>query len=142
MAMTRRLDGKVALISGTGGGIGQAASLLFAAEGATVVGTDIDAEAAIRTEKLVQDSGYAMVSVAPLDVSTPEAAQAWVDEAVSTCGGFDIIYNNAGDTRFAPFADMTVADYEHTIRNETWGHLALHPGGVAPPHCPRWGRRP
>jgi NAD(P)-dependent dehydrogenase (short-subunit alcohol dehydrogenase family) len=89
--MTGRLDGKVALISGTGGGIGQAASLLFAAEGATVVGTDIDAEAAMRTQKLVQDSGYAMVSVAPLDVSTPEAAHAWVDQAVLACGGFDIL---------------------------------------------------
>src|SRR6202048_4638535 len=140
MAMTRRLDGMVALISGTVGGIGQAASLVFAAQGATVVGTDIDAEAARRTQKLVQDSGYAMVSVAPLDVSTPEAARAWMDEAVAACGGFDILYNNAGDTRFAPFADMTVADYEHTIAHElgvtwhcteaAWPHLIARGGGV------------
>jgi NAD(P)-dependent dehydrogenase (short-subunit alcohol dehydrogenase family) len=140
MTMTQRLAGKVALISGTGGGIGRAASLLFAAEGATVVGTDINAEAAMTTERLVHDSGYAMVSVAPLDVSTPEAAHAWVNAAVSTCGGVDILYNNAGDTRFAPFADMTVADYEHTIRNElgvtwhctqaAWPHLIARGGGV------------
>jgi len=131
--MTRRLDGKVALISGTGGGIGQAAALLFAGEGATVVGTDINPEAATSTQKLVEDSGYAMLSVAPLDVSTPEAARAWVNEAVEAYGGFDILYNNAGDTRFAPFADMTVADYEHTIRNElgvAWPHLIARGGGV------------
>src|ERR1700738_839161 len=86
VTMTGRLDGKVALISGTGGGIGQAASRLFAAQGAPVVATALDAEAARRTQKLVQDSGYAMVSVAPLDVSTPEAARAWMDEAVAAWG--------------------------------------------------------
>jgi meso-butanediol dehydrogenase/(S,S)-butanediol dehydrogenase/diacetyl reductase len=140
MTMAGRLSGKVALISGTGGGIGRAASLLFAAEGARVVGTDVDAEAAARTQELVRDSGYAMLSIAPLDVSTPEGAHAWVDDAVKACGGFDILYNNAGDTRFAPFADMSVADYEHTIRNElgvtwhctqaAWPHLIARGGGV------------
>jgi NAD(P)-dependent dehydrogenase (short-subunit alcohol dehydrogenase family) len=140
MTMAGRLSGKVALISGTGGGIGRAASLLFAAEGARVVGTDVDAEAAARTQELVRDSGYAMLSIAPLDVSTPEGAHAWVDDAVKACGGFDILYNNAGDTRFAPFADMSVADYEHTIRNElgvtwhctqaAWPHLIARGAGI------------
>ena len=138
--MTGRLAGKVALISGTGTGIGQAAALLFAEQGALVVGADIDPDAAARTRDLLRDEGYTMVSVAPLDLSVPAQASLWIETALEHCDGIDILYNNAGGTRFAPFAAMTEADYDYTIRNElgvtwhctqaVWPHFIARGGGV------------
>ena len=52
-----RLAGKVALITGTGGGMGRAAAILFAAEGARVVGCDIDAAGSARTVELARQAG-------------------------------------------------------------------------------------
>lgn len=57
--MTGRLSGKVALVTGAGAGIGQGCALLFAAQGATVVGCDIDPAAAERTQKLAAERGWA-----------------------------------------------------------------------------------
>ena len=138
--MMGRLEGKVALISGTGGGIGRAAALLFAAHGAAVVGTDINAETNRETEDLMDRRGMSMLSVAPLDISTADGARAWVDAAMEAHGGIDILYNNAGGTRFAPFAEMTAEDYEFTMRHElgitwhctqaAWPHLIARGGGV------------
>ncbi len=65
--MTARLNGKVALISGTGSGMGRAAARLFAAEGAIVVGTDVNADANSETTELVRKDGNTMTSIAPLD---------------------------------------------------------------------------
>lgn len=138
--MTGRLDSKVALISGTGSGIGRAAARLFAAVGALVVGTDIDADSNKETAELVRQDGFAMTAVNALDLSKPDQARSWVDAAVAEHGGIDILYNNAGGTRMVPFADMTVEDYEFTIRNEldvtwhctqaAWPHLIARGGGV------------
>lgn len=137
--MTGRLSGKVALISGTGGGIGRAAARRFAAEGALVVGTDINAGADHETAALVERDGNAMVSVPSLDLSTQSGARAWIDAAIEVHGGIDVLYNNAGGTRFAPFAEMTVEDYHFTIHNEldvtwhctqaAWSHLVARGGG-------------
>jgi meso-butanediol dehydrogenase/(S,S)-butanediol dehydrogenase/diacetyl reductase len=138
--LTGRLSGKVALISGTGGAIGRAAARRFAAEGALVVGTDIDAEADQETTRLVAQDGNAMLSVPSLDLSTQSGARAWIDAAVQAHGGIDILYNNAGGARFAPFAEMTVEDYNFTIRNEldvtwhctqaAWPHLIARGAGT------------
>jgi NAD(P)-dependent dehydrogenase (short-subunit alcohol dehydrogenase family) len=138
--MTARLNGKVALISGTGSGMGRAAARLFAAEGAIVVGTDVNADANSETAELVRKDGNTMTSIAPLDVSEPAGAQAWIDAAVEHHGGIDILYNNAGNTRFGSFPDVSVEDYEYTIRNElgitwhctqaAWPHLISRGGGT------------
>ncbi len=70
--MSDRLKGKVALISGTGSGIGRSAALIFSAEGARVVGCSLDAERAEETVKLVRDAGGDMLSWAPVDVADPD----------------------------------------------------------------------
>src|SRR5882762_2062226 len=138
--MTGRLNGKVALISGTGGGIGRAAARLFAAEGALVVGTDINTDADNETADLVKRDGNAMLCVPGQDLSTQAGARAWISAAVAAHGGVDILYNNAGGTRFAPFAEMSDEDYQFTIHNEldvtwhctqaAWPHLVARGGGV------------
>jgi NAD(P)-dependent dehydrogenase (short-subunit alcohol dehydrogenase family) len=131
--MTGRLNSNLALISGTGSGMGRAAARLFAAEGAVVVGTYVNADSNAETEVLIRKDGYAMTSVAPLDLSEPAGAQAWIDAAVEQHGGIDILYNNAGDTRFGSLSEVSVEDYEVTIRKElgtiwhstraAWPHL-------------------
>ncbi len=78
-----RLEGKVALITGTGGGIGRAAAALFAAEGATVVGCDLDPARAGETVELVRGAGGDMTSSAPVDVADEEAVRAWIDAAAA-----------------------------------------------------------
>jgi NAD(P)-dependent dehydrogenase (short-subunit alcohol dehydrogenase family) len=135
-----RLDGKVALITGTAGGQGAAAARLFAAEGATVVGCDLDEVACRAVAQDVVAAGGSMVCMAPVDLSDPDAAAAWVAEAVSSAGGIDVLYNNASAPRVGPFAELTWEDWRFTQRNEldliftvtsaAWPHLVARGGGV------------
>jgi NAD(P)-dependent dehydrogenase (short-subunit alcohol dehydrogenase family) len=134
-----RLDGKVALISGVGGGQGRAAAMLFAREGAAVVGCDKVAEASAETSQLAASEGLDVRSLAPLDLTDREQVRRWVDFAVAEHGGFDVLYNNASKPRYAPFAEMSDDDYKFTIDNEihlvwyscqeAWPHLVKRGGG-------------
>ncbi len=136
----RLLEGRIALISGTGGGQGRAAALAFAAEGATVVGCDLKVAGNEETVRLVEAAGGTMTSAEPVDLTDPEQAKRWIDSAAERHGGIDVIYNNAANSRFAPIAEMTVEDWQHTLRNEVdtvffgtkfaWPHLAARGGGV------------
>lgn len=137
--MTGRLAGKVALITGVGGGMGVAAARRFAAEGARVVGCDLDAEGAAGTEELVRAEGGEITVMGGVDLGDAAAARAWVDAAVATYDGIDVLYNNASTQRFAPIEDLSVADWDFTMRNEldlvfytvqaAWPHLKAHGGG-------------
>jgi NAD(P)-dependent dehydrogenase (short-subunit alcohol dehydrogenase family) len=137
--VTGRLDGKVALITGTAGGQGRAAALPFAAEGATIAGCDVSAGGAAETVELVRAAGGRMDSTHPLDLADEDGVTAWVDAAAERHGGINILYNNAGATRVAPITGSTFADWSFTIRNEldivflvtthTWPHLVACGGG-------------
>ncbi|MFP5517159.1 SDR family oxidoreductase [Azospirillum sp. TSA2s] len=116
--MSGRLTGKVALITGTGGGQGREAALRFAAEGAMVVGCDIDAAANERTIALVRDAGGRMGGTAPVDLGDPDDARRWVERAADEHGRIDILYNNASAARFGTVAELSVEDWRFTIRNE------------------------
>ena len=135
-----RLDDRVALITGTAGGQGAAAARLFAAEGATVVGCDLDAERALAVAEDVRAAGGQMHCLAPVDLADPQAAAAWVQDAAGRCGGIDILYNNASAPRVGPFAEMSWEDWRFTLHNEldliftvtsaAWPHLIARGGGV------------
>jgi NAD(P)-dependent dehydrogenase (short-subunit alcohol dehydrogenase family) len=137
--MAGKLAGKVALITGTGGGQGRAAALRFTFEGAVVVGCDLNAEENERTVKAVIDAGGDMTGMAPVDLGDPDEAQRWVEAAAAVHGRVDVLYNNASAARMAPVADLSVEDWRFTIRNEldlvffvtkyAWPHLAAS-GGV------------
>jgi NAD(P)-dependent dehydrogenase (short-subunit alcohol dehydrogenase family) len=89
------LDGKVALITGAGSGIGQAASRIFAREGAKLVLADVVEEGGNRTLKMVQDLGAQAVFV-KCDVAQWSDAEAAVNKAVQAYGRLDCAFNNAG----------------------------------------------
>lgn len=134
-----RLSGKIALITGTGGGQGRAAAILFAREGAKVVGCDINEKGAQETLEMVRQQGGDMISMAPVDLSDETAARAWVEQAVRACGGVDIVYNNAGAARPGPLAALSTAAWRYTLANEldlifyvtnaAWPHLVKRGGG-------------
>ena len=88
-----RLEGKIALITGATGGIGQAAARLFADEGARVVLIDLDETA---LQEAVRTIGEERASYAVADVTQPEQVQAYVNAAIDRWGGVDIFLANAG----------------------------------------------
>jgi meso-butanediol dehydrogenase / (S,S)-butanediol dehydrogenase / diacetyl reductase len=133
------LDGKIALISGTGGGMGRAAAIEFAAQGALVAGCDLDADRDAETEKMVREAGGTMRSFAPADLATEDGAAAWVDGAVRAFGGADILYNNASVARVGPWDELTYEQWRFSITYEldivylstkaAWPHLVARGGG-------------
>ena len=134
-----RLAGKIALITGVGGGMGVAAARRFCAEGARVVGCDLDAAGAARTEELIRAEGGEITAMGGIDLGDADAARAWVDAAVATYDGIDVLYNNASTQRFAPLEELSLEDWDFTMRNEldlvfytvkaAWPHLKAYGGG-------------
>ena len=90
-----RLNGKVALIMGAGSGMGRAASVLFAREGAKVAAIDVTESSAAETARMIKSDGGEAISLRA-DVSDSEDARAMVEETVRAFGGLDVLYNNAG----------------------------------------------
>jgi len=136
--MSGRLAGKVALITGTAGGQGRAAAVLFAQEGAWVVGCDVKVEENRETVRLVREVGGEMISLEPVDVAREEDVQRLLGLVEKTYGRLDILYNNAGAAQFAPISEMSWAQWEFTIRNEL--HLIFLVVKEALPLLKRSGR--
>ena len=101
-----RLQDKVAVITGAGGGMGRVAAQMFAAEGARIVVAEYSEEAGRETARLVQEAG-GQATFVKVDVSREADARAMIDHAVSTFGRVDVLYNNAG---VMPEADHSVTD--------------------------------
>jgi meso-butanediol dehydrogenase/(S,S)-butanediol dehydrogenase/diacetyl reductase len=111
-----RLQGRVAIITGTGDGQGRAAALRFVREGARVVGCDLNAEAAAVTESQVAEHGGEFLSLAPLDLTREEDVATLVDRTVERYGGVDLVYNNAAGARLGTVVSTTVEDFEFTFK--------------------------
>jgi 3-oxoacyl-[acyl-carrier protein] reductase len=95
--MTGKLAGKVALISGSGRGIGRSIALKLASEGARIVVNDLDdAPAQSVAQEIMQAGGEAVVCAG--NVTAPDFGERFVQAAVEQFGGLDIIVNNAGYT--------------------------------------------
>src|ERR687895_1483508 len=105
-----RLEGKSAVITGSGRGIGRATAVRFAQEGAAVVINDVDAEPAEETAALVKETGSeALVSTD--DTTSLDVARRLMDSAAERFGKIDILVNNAGVTRDKTF---------HNLDDELW----------------------
>ncbi|WP_420383504.1 SDR family oxidoreductase [Novosphingobium sp.] len=92
------LEGKVALVTGGGGGIGRATALVFAYSGAAVLVSDVDAAAGAQTVAQIEAAG-GKASFFKCDVSKSDEVRAMVAAAVDTYGGLDCAFNNAGINR-------------------------------------------
>ena len=95
--MTKKLEGKVALITGSGRGIGRSIALKLAAEGARVVVNDLDEAPAHEVVEAIRSAGGQAVACVG-SVAVPDFAERFIGTAVSEFKGLDIIVNNAGYT--------------------------------------------
>jgi len=90
----RKLERKVALVTGSGRGIGRAIAIKLAAEGARVVLNDLDAKPVQETIELIRQSGAEAVACVGC-VTEPQFGERFVQSALDNFGGLDIIVNNA-----------------------------------------------
>ena len=109
--MSGRVDGKIALISGAGSGLGQATAIHLAREGARIVATDIDGGTAEATAASINGEFQGAAVSAAHDVTSQEQWVSAVDLAASHFGGLDILVNNAGislhgDVESTPYSDF------------------------------------
>ncbi|MBC7283073.1 glucose 1-dehydrogenase [Hoeflea sp.] len=109
-------DGKTALVTGSGAGIGRATALKFAAEGAKVVVSDIHVSAGEETVSLIHKAGGTAI-FQRADVSKADDVAALVAGVVDEYGRLDCAVNNAGiEGGIAPFTDQTEANYDSIMR--------------------------
>ncbi len=111
----KRLQDKVAVVTGAAGGIGRETALRLAAEGAKVFCVDIDDKGALATvDEITAAGGTADAQGA--DVSSAEDVEQAVTQAVTRFGGLDVMVNIAGVEHFAPVTEMLEADFERVLR--------------------------
>jgi NAD(P)-dependent dehydrogenase (short-subunit alcohol dehydrogenase family) len=138
--MSGRLEGRVCLITGSGGAIGNASALTFAREGALVVGCDVVVEPAEQTLEAVEAAGGQMVSLQPCILSDPAECKRFVDFAVGEFGRIDVLFNLAGRSHFGFIENVGDEDWDAARREEVdlifyltraaWPHLIAGSGVV------------
>lgn len=116
--MKNRLENKVCIITGTGGSIGRAAAIRFAAEGALVVGCDYNSDAGQKTLDLILASGGSMISLHPADLTKMEECKKLVELAIQTYGRIDVLFNNAAMAHFNWIEDISEDEWHMNTREE------------------------
>ncbi|CAM4441085.1 NAD(P)-dependent dehydrogenase (short-subunit alcohol dehydrogenase family) [Paenibacillus endophyticus] len=118
-----RLNGKVAVITGAASGMGKAIAELFAAEGASVVVSDLHAESAQTVVAAIEANGGKAIAVA-CNVAKEEDVQHLIDTAVEKLGTVDILVNNAGIMdNFVPAGELTDELWERVFAINTTGPM-------------------
>lgn len=138
--MRGRLADKVCIITGSGGAIGRAAALCFAAEGALLVGVDKNGDQEQETRRRVRDTGARMVSHEPCDLCDEAASASLAELAMKEYGRIDVVYNNAAGGRFNWIEQLTPDEWRATMTEELdlvfllcqacWPHLKARGGSI------------
>jgi NAD(P)-dependent dehydrogenase (short-subunit alcohol dehydrogenase family) len=119
------LEGRVALVSGVGGGLGRAVCLALAAHGARIVAGDVADESVEATVAAVREMGGEATGV-PADIRSADACIALADHAASTFGGIDVLVNNAYDGGdFQLFESADLSRWKATAEVNIWGSLQM-----------------
>src|SRR5487761_1284612 len=135
-----RLAGKVCIITGTGGSMGRATALMFAREGAFVVGCDVTVEPAAATLEMVRAAGGEMVSLHPCRLSDPTECASLVELEVIKFSRINVQYNLAARSHFSWLEGFTDEEWDAARRDEVdlvfyltraaWPHLKASRGVV------------
>lgn len=115
-----RFENTGVLITGAGSGIGRAASLAFATEGATIAAADLRLEAAQATASAVEEIGRKAVAL-QVDVTQPDSVQALVARAVAGLGSLDVLINSAGVREIVPFLELPAEEWTKVIGTNLTG---------------------
>jgi NAD(P)-dependent dehydrogenase (short-subunit alcohol dehydrogenase family) len=118
-----RLDGKVALVTGSGRGIGRAIVERFAAEGARVVASQRSAAEGEELARTLTEQGHEVAFV-PADVRDEAACARLVDAAVERFGRLDVLCNNAGVGLLKPVTQTTRSEYDEVLDTNLWAVFA------------------
>ena len=130
-----RLDGKVALITGGGGGIGRATAIRFAEEGATVVVTDIDISLGDESTKLAKEAagnagGDAVFM--EMDVTDHDSVKSVISETVNRFGKLNVLHNNAGGSTMqdGPVTEAPDEEFWRVIKLDLFGTFVCSKHGI------------
>ena len=115
-----RFENTGVLITGAGSGIGRAASLAFAAEGAAIATADLRLESAQATASAVEELGRTAVAL-QVDVTQPDSVRAMVEQAVAGLGSLDVLINSAGVREIVPFLDLPAEEWMKVIGTNLTG---------------------
>ena len=115
-----RFENTGVLITGAGSGIGRAASLAFAAEGAAIAAADLRLEAAQATASAVEELGRTAVAL-QVDVTQPDSVRAMVERAVAGLGSLDVLINSAGVREIVPFLELPAEEWLKVIGTNLTG---------------------
>ena len=115
-----RFENTGVLITGAGSGIGRAASLAFAEEGAAIGAADLRLEAAQATASAVEELGRTAVAL-QVDVTQPDSVRAMVEQAVAGLGSLDVLINSAGVREIVPFLELPAEEWMKVIGTNLTG---------------------
>lgn len=122
--MTGICAGRVAIVTGAGGGLGAAHARALAAAGAKVIVNDIDIEAAAKVVEDIVDQGGA-AEINRSDITDYQSAEEAVRQALESFGDLHCVVNNAGNNRDRMFASLSEADWDAVIAVHLKGHFCI-----------------
>ncbi|HUO63446.1 MAG TPA: bifunctional rhamnulose-1-phosphate aldolase/short-chain dehydrogenase [Terriglobales bacterium] len=127
----KELARRIVLVTGGASGIGRAAALRLAAEGAHVVVADLDAAGAGKVaDEVIAAVGAGRAIGLGMDVASEASVRAGFEEAVLAYGGLDIVVSNAGIAHSSPVDQMTLADWERSFAVNSTGHFLVAREGM------------
>jgi 3-oxoacyl-[acyl-carrier protein] reductase len=139
MIVGKRLEGKVAVVTGAGQGLGEAIALRLAHEGAALMVNDLNGETVARTVEQIRTAGGRAAAFGG-NITDETVVQELVAHAVAELGSIDILVNNAGITRDKLLKDLTLADWDAVLNLNLRATFLC--AKFATPHmvAKKWGR--